>query len=348
MRKHRILAIVLLTVLMVTLVGCGGQNKATESQAPVTPTPEAAKAEPITLKLAHVANTDEPYHKAAEKFAELVKEGTNGNVLVEIFPNSQLGSSRDLLEGIQMGTVDMTLTTAAVLGNFIPQSQVLELPFIFTSKEHVYKVVDSPLADEIYAGADQKGFKILGTWENGFRHVTNNIRPIVKPEDMKGIKIRVMESQMYIDMFKALGANPTPMAKGEVFTALQQKTVDAQDNPVGQIYSSRFYEVQKYLTLTGHTYSPEVAVFSLKTWNKIPKEYQDVILKASDEAKVLNRTLSAEKEKEYLDLMKEKGMDITYLTPEQVVPFQEKMKPVWEKNYEVIGKELIEKVANAK
>jgi tripartite ATP-independent transporter DctP family solute receptor len=306
-----------------------------------------AKDKTFKLKLGHVAAADEPYAIAASKFAELVKAATDGNVEIELFPNSVLGSSRDLIEGLQLGTVDATLCTAAVLSNFLPKTQVIELPFMFKSREHVYKVVDGPLAAEIYADAESKGLKVVSTWENGFRNITNNVRPIVTPADMKGIKIRVQESQMYIDLFKALGANPTPMARGEVFTALQQRTVDGQENPMGQIYTSRFYEVQKYLSLTGHTYSPEVLLFSLGTWKKLPAKYQAAIMKAAEEARDFDRKLSAEKDAEFVKLVKEKGMQVTELTPAQIAAFSNLMGPVWEKYYKVIGKDLIEKVANS-
>lgn len=307
-----------------------------------------AQAQVFKLKLGHVATTDEPYHKASEKFAELVKQYTDGNVIVEIYPNSLLGGQRELIEGLQLGMVDITLTTAAVLSNFLPKTQVIELPFMFRGRDHVYSVVDGPLAKEIYAGDEAKKLKVLDTWENGFRNITNSVRPITKPEDLKGIKIRVMENKMYIEMFKALGANPTPMARGEVFTALQTKTVDAQENPMGQIYTSRFYEVQKYLTLTGHTYSPEVVVFSLATWKKLPVKYQEAIKRASAEAKKFDRTLSAQSDKEFIKKSKEKGMIVTELTPAQIIPFQTKMHKVWEMYSGVIGKDLIDKIVNTK
>lgn len=316
--------------------------------AAIVPAVSFAQAKKYNLKLAHVAPVEEPYAVAALKFAELVKAATDGNVNIEIFPNSVLGSSRDLVEGLQIGTVDATLCTAAVLANFVPKSQVIELPFMFKSREHVYKVVDGPLADKIYEGAESKGLKIVSTWENGFRNITNNLRPIVTPADMKGIKIRVMESQMYIDLFKALGANPTPMARGELFTALQQKTVDAQENPMGQIYTSRFYEVQKYVSLTGHSYSPEVLVFSLATWKKLPKAYQTAIEKAAVEARDFNRKLSAEKDDEFIRLCQEKGMQVTRLSPAQIAEFSKLMGPVWEKYYKVIGKDLIDKISSSK
>ncbi len=308
----------------------------------------AAAQNVMKLKLGHVAPTDEPYHKAAEKFAELVNKNTGGEVQVQIFPNSLLGGQRELLEGLQLGSVDITLTTAAVLSSFLPKTMVIELPFMFRDREHVYKVVDGPLAKEIYAGDEQKKMKIIDTWENGFRNITNNVRPIEKPEDMKGVKIRVMENKMYIEMFKALGASPTPMARGELFSGLQTKVIDGQENPLGQIYTSRFYEVQKYATLSGHTYSPEVVVFSLATWKKIPAKHQEVILKASAEARQYNRELSAKMDQEFVGKLKEKGMTVTALTAQQIVPFQEKMMPVWDMFADKIGKDLIQKIKDTK
>ena len=308
----------------------------------------ASAEETIKLKLGHVAPTDEPYHQAAEKFAELVNKNTGGAVQVQIFPNSLLGGQRELLEGLQLGSVDITLTTAAVLSSFLPKTQVIELPFMFRDREHVYKVVDGPLAKEIYAGDEQKKMKVIDTWENGFRNITNNVRPIEKPDDMKGVKIRVMENKMYIEMFKALGANPTPMARGELFTGLQTKVVDGQENPLGQIYTSRFYEVQKYATLSGHTYSPEVVVFSLASWKKIPAKYQEEILKASAEARKFNRELSAKMDKEYVGKLRDKGMTVTELTAQQIVPFQEKMMPVWDLFADKVGKDLIQKIKGTK
>ena len=308
--------------------------------------PLYAQAQEFKLKLGHVAPTDEPYHMAAEKFAELVKQNTGGAVQIQIFPNSLLGGQRELLEGLQLGSVDITLTTAAVLSGFLPKTQVIELPFMFRDREHVYKVVDGPLAKEIYDGDEKKKMKVIDTWENGFRNITNNVRAIEKPDDMKGVKIRVMENKMYIEMFKALGANPTPMARGELFTGLQTKVVDGQENPLGQIYTSRFYEVQKYVTLSGHTYSPETVVFSLATWKKLPPQHQEAILKASAEAKKYNRELSAKMDKEYVGKLKEKGMTVTALTPQQILPFQEKMTPVWDQFADKIGKDLIQKIKN--
>lgn len=306
-----------------------------------------AQADVMKLKLGHVAPEAQPYAKAAVKFAELVKQYTNGNVEVQIFPNSLLGDQRDLLEGLQLGSIDIALTSSAVLASFMPKVQVFDLPFMFRDAEHVYKVVDGPLAKEIYAGDEAKKMKVIATWENGFRDISNNKHAVKTPDDMKGIKIRVMENKLYIEMFKALGAEPTPMARGELFTALQTGIVDAQDNPIGQTYTSRFYEVQKHITLSGHTYSPEPMVFSLATWNKIPAKEQAAVLKASAEAAKYNRDLDESLQQDYIKKSEEKGMAVTILTAQQKKMFQDKMKPVWDMFSAKIGKDLIQKIQDA-
>lgn len=300
----------------------------------------------IVLKLGHVANLEQPYHMASEKFAELVYERTNGEIEIQVFPNSQLGGQRELLEGVQFGSIDIAMTSSAVLGNFVPNAQVIDLPFIFRDAEHVYHVVDGPLAERLYEGAEKKNMKILSTWENGFRNIANTVRPVLTPDDMKGIKIRVFESQMYVDMFETMGALPTPMAMSEVFTALQQGTIDGVENAVVQMYASKYQEVIRYMTITEHTYNPQIVTMRLDKWNKLTEEQQQIIQQAAIECRDYNRQLAAEKTGEYLEKMIEQGVEVTYLTPEQKEKFKEKMLPIWEPYYETIGKELIDAVVN--
>lgn len=300
----------------------------------------------VVLKLGHVANLKQPYHLAAEKFARDVFERTGGLVEIQVFPNSQLGGQRELLESLQLGTADMAMASSAVLGNFIPTAQVIDLPFIFRNSAHVYSVVDGPLADELYAGAEDRGMRILSTWENGFRNVGNNTRPVRTPADMAGIKIRVFESPLYIEMFERLGSIPTPMAMGEVFTALQQKTIDGIENAVVQIYASKYQEVMKYLSLTEHTYNPQIVIMSTHKWNKLSPKNQGIILQAAREARDFNRSLAAEKTGEYLEEMRQGGLEVVVLTPEEKDEFKKIMKPVWEKYYKIVGRDLVDKVVN--
>jgi tripartite ATP-independent transporter DctP family solute receptor len=223
----------------------------------------------ITLKLGHIADPANPYGQGATKLAELVKQKTGGGVEIQVFPSSQLGNQRDLIEGLTLGTLDMTLTSTAVLGNFIQEMGVFDLPFLFRDIPHAYKTLDT-IGMELAGNGEAKGLKTLAMMENGVRHMTNNRQPIRVPADMKGLKVRVMEQPVYIEMIKSLGGSPTPMAFGEIYTALQKGVIDAEENPLGQIVTARFFEVQKYVSLTAHTYSAEPVLISTSSWKKLP------------------------------------------------------------------------------
>jgi len=303
-------------------------------------------AEPkYVLKLGHVANNEKPYAKFAVKFAELVKEKTNGGVEVQVFPSSQLGNQRDLIEGLTFGTVDMTLTSTAVLGNFLPEMAVFDLPFIFRDKPHTYKALDT-IGMEIGKKLESKGMKLLVFAENGVRDLTNNVRPVRTPEDMKGLKIRVMEQPVYIEMMKALGANPTPMAFGELFTALQQGTVDGQENPVSHIWTKRFFEVQKYISLTEHTYSAEPLLISMITWKKLPKEYQEAMVASANEALDWHRAQCSASDNDMWKKVIDSGL--TEVIKVDKEPFRKATAGVWKMFEDKVGKENIERIVNIK
>ena len=304
----------------------------------------AFTAPKYVLKLGHVAEPAKPYAQAGVKFAELVYEKTNGEVEIQVFPSSQLGNQRDLVEGLTLGTVDMTLTSTAVLGNFHEQVAVFDLPFIFRNRSHAFKALDT-VGMEIAKGLEPKGLKVLAYFENGVRNMTNNVRPIRKPEDMKGLKIRVMEQPIYIAMMKALGANPTPMAFGELFTALQKGVVDGQENPAAHIYTKRFFEVQKYISLTEHTYSAEPLVISMITWNKLTPEQQKILQEAANEAKDWQRQLAIDLEQGYWDKIRESGK-CEIITDVDKEAFRKATKPVWKQFESKVGKENIEAIVN--
>jgi len=209
------------------------------------------------------------------------RQKTKGEVEVQLFPAAQLGSERDMVEGLQLGSLEMTLTSTGPLGNFVPQVKLFNLPFLFKDRKSCYAVLDGDIGTRIANRFPKVGLRSLGWFENGFRNITNSRVAIQKPGDVKGIKIRVMEDDVFILTMKALGASPLPMAFGELYTALEQKTVDAQENPLAVIYSSRFFEVQKYLAMTGHFYSPAMLLISEMTWQKLSRENQAIITAAA-------------------------------------------------------------------
>ena len=304
----------------------------------------AANAADFVFKLGHIADPENPYAKGAEKFAQLVKEKTGGKVEIQVFPSSQLGNQRDLVEGTQFGTIDFTMTSTAVLGNFLPQVAVFDLPFIFRDVQHAYKALDT-VGMEI--AQKLQGMKLLAYYENGVRHMTNSKRPIRKPEDMKGLKIRVMEQPIYIEMIKALGGNPTPMAFGELFTALQQGVVDGQENPAAHIYTARFFEVQKYISLTAHTYSAEPMLVSLAAWNKLPKDLQEKVQTAANESRDWQRDLCRQLEEGYWTKIQESGKsEINRDVDKQA--FADATRGVWAMFEKKVGKENIEKIVATK
>ena len=304
----------------------------------------AAFAAEFTLKLGHIADPQNPYAQGAVKFTELVKEKTDGAVEIQIFPSSQLGNQRDLIEGLTFGTVDMTLTSTAVLGNFLTEAAVFDLPFIFRDIPHAYKALDT-VGMEICKPLEKRGIKVLAMFENGVRHMTNNRNPIRKPEDVKGLKIRVMEQPIYIEMMKVLGASPTPMAFGELFTAMQQGVVDGQENPAAHIYTSRFFEVQKYISLTAHTYSAEPLLVAMGVWSKLPEAHQKSIQEAAFEARDWQRDLCRQLENQYWEKIRESGKSEINDDVDKAA-FMEATKPVWGMFEEKLGKHNIEAIVN--
>ena len=265
-----------------------------------------ALAAPVTLKLGHIAEPENPYGQGADHFAKLVKERSGGEIDIQVYPSSQLGNQRDLVEGLTLGTVDMTLTGTAVLGNFVPEVSIFDLPFLFRDVQHAYKSLDS-VGMELCKKGEARGMITLAIWENGIRHMTNNARPIVKPEDMKGLKFRVMEQPVYIEMMRALGFFFNDTATTEIYTALQKGVIDGQENPLAHIATKRFYEVQKYISLTGHTYAPEPLLISVMSWKKLSPEQQALLRKAAEDTRDWQRQLCRDLEGQFLKTILDSG-----------------------------------------
>lgn len=300
----------------------------------------------VTLKLGHIAEPENPYGQGADHFAKLVKERTNGEVVIQVYPSSQLGNQRDLVEGLTFGTVDMTLTGTAVLGNFIPEVAVFDLPFIFRDIPHAYKALDT-VGMELCKKGEARGMITLAIWENGVRHMTNNKQPIKEPADMKGLKMRVMEQPVYIEMMKVLGASPTPMAMSELYTALQKGVIDGQENPLAHIATKRFYEVQKFISLSAHTYASEPVLISTIAWKKLNKEQQEIVRQAALDTRDWQRDLCRQLEGKFLQTIKDSGKAQVNDDVNKAA-FAEATKPVWKLYIDKFGNSSIEAIQNVK
>lgn len=295
----------------------------------------------VILKLGHAVAPEHPYHLGAVRYSDLVAEKTKNKVKIDVYPSTQLGNERDMVEGLQLGTIDLVVTSTGPLGGFVPRMFVVDLPFLFRDQAHAYKVLDGPVGRELLDAFSAKGIKGLAFWENGFRQITNSVRPIEKPEDLKGIKIRTMENKVHLSAFRAFGASPTPMAWSEVYTALQQKTIDAQENPVAIIYFQKIHEVQKYLALTGHFYSPTPLLMSLKAFDSLPKNIQKIMLDTAMECATYERNLLRDNEAKQLEEIKTKGMQVTLPSKK---PFQDAAAPVYKEFESQFGKETIDRI----
>jgi tripartite ATP-independent transporter DctP family solute receptor len=299
----------------------------------------------VELKLGHAINEQDVFHAASLHFKENVEKRTGGEVTVSVYPNAALGDERNLLESLKMGTVDMGIITGGPVVNFLPSFGVLDLPFLFSTPEHAYKVLDGPVGQGFMKDMEKLGWKCLAYGERGFRNLTNNKRPVLKPEDMKDLRIRVMQNPIYIDSFTALGANAVPMAWTEALTALQQGTIDGQENPLNVIAAYNINESNKYLSITRHAYAPNIIVMSMRTWNKLTPEQQAIVQECATAAAKHNRDIDNENEAEWLQQLKDKGMEVA---EPDLAAFREAVDGVYEKYESQYGKELIQSILNTK
>ncbi|WP_352396913.1 TRAP transporter substrate-binding protein [Aminobacterium colombiense] len=292
-----------------------------------------AVAQPVwaakyTFKLGHAVSEQHPYNLGAIRFKEIVEKETNGEVEINLFPNNQLGTGeRDLIEGLQLGTVDMVVSSTGPMSGFEKKFMIFDFPFLFKDKAQAYSTLDGEIGQYIMGLLEKQGIKGLAWYENGFRHLTNSKRPVNMPADAQGLKLRTMENKVQMAIWRAVKADPTPMAWGEVFTALQQGTVDGQENPIPIIYTQKIYEVQKYVSLTGHVFSPSMIVMGKAKFDKLPKEYQELFLKAAQESAVYEREQITKMEEEQVEELKKLGMEIN--TPDKDA-FREATKSVYD------------------
>lgn len=296
-----------------------------------------------TLQLAHNAAEGNPKWDASERFAELVEEGTNGQLVVDVGGNAQYGDDMEALTQMRMGTLAFSTNSQGATSSVVPQFSVLGLPFLFDSLPSAWKVMDGEVGDELKKLSEEKGLILLALWDNGIRHVSNNVRPIETPEDLEGLKIRTPPDEMTVDIFEALGASPTPMNFSELYIALEQGVVDGQENPLMNIHSSKLHEVQDYITLTGHKYESTPLLMSKMVWDMLSPEHQEVIQTAAVEAGEFNRQASLEADDSLRSEMEEAGVAFNEVDPESFIEATSSVYDQWAEEYP----ELVEMVVNA-
>lgn len=337
MFKSRNLAMILVTVLLLSLVisGCGSKE--------VSDTPgKADSGKVIEIGYGHGFMPDTPHHKAAIKFKEEVEAATDGRVKVNLFPSGQLGSAREMFEGLQMGTQEIALVPTARISGFAPELQLFDLPFLFPNREIGYKVMDGEVGTELLNNLKSQKIKGVAFYEDGYKHFTSN-KPISKLEDFKGQKFRTMESPIIISQFKALGANPTPIDFGELYSSLQLGVVDGQENPLVTIVSSKFYEVQTNLTLSEHAYLGHVLIFSDDWYSKLPEDIQEILYEKGREIAAWQRQAVQDEEKNYLQTIKDAGVNVVELSPEQKEEMKEVTLSVHQEYVKLFGNEILDK-----
>ena len=300
------------------------------------------RAAEFDLVEAHTTTPKHPYTLGMVRYAQLVRERTQGRVAIQIHHSRQLGDERQVVEGLQLGTIHLTVTSTGPLGGFVPEMNALDLPFLFRDAAHAYKVLDGEIGRKLLAKFEAVGIQGLAFWENGFRHITTSKKLIERPADLKGLKIRVMENRVHQAAFRQLGADATPMAWGEVFTSLQQGLLDAQENPIPIVSTFKLYEVQKFLSLTGHVYSPAPVLVSKKTWDRLPANIQRVMADTALEVAKVQRQLNRGQEQKQLGELRARGMTVVE-TPDRAA-FREAMRPVFEQFQNQFGKDLVQRI----
>jgi TRAP-type transport system periplasmic protein len=272
-------------------------------------------AAPMKIRASLCNAPSHPQSLGMMVFKKYVEEKTKGAIQVGLYYNSQLGGERESVEQVKSGSLEMATASAGPLTTFNKKFMVLDIPFAFDNYDVAWAVLDGPVGQQLLNSSENIGLKGLAYMENGFRHVTNNVRPINGPEDLKGIKIRTMEAPMHMENFKALGANPTPVPWTELYLTMQQKIVDGQENPLANIWEVKMYEVQKYCSLTGHIYDPMPLVANLNWFNKLPKDYQVIVLKGAEMAQNYSRYINQAREAEIIDKLRAKGMKVNEVSP---------------------------------
>ncbi len=295
-----------------------------------------------TIKIGYATSPTSHYGVGSTVFCDEVEKRTGGRYKCQQFPNSALGGEREMVEAVQLGTLDVVNTSTGPIGNFVPEINIVDIPFLFRDYEHARKTLDGPIGDELRAKFPAKGLIALAWTENGFRHMTNSKRPVNTPDDLKGLKIRTMQNKVHIQAFQSIGVQPTPMAFPELFTALQQGTVDGEENPIPVILSAKFAQVQKYLSLTAHVYSPAMILVSPALWNKLSDADKKAFTEAGKAASAAQRKKVNDDEASGIEELRKAGMQVV-MNPDGNA-FRRAMTPVWAEFAKQYGADNIRRI----
>ena len=303
-----------------------------------------AEIQERTIKFAAQNSKGHPQVTGMERFAEIVKEKSGGKIEVKLFPGGTLGGDVQTLASIQGGTVEMSVMNAGILSGTVKEFGVVDLPFLFGTPEEADAVMDGPIGTDLMNRLPEQRLVGLGFWELGFRHLTNNRHAVNGVEDVNGLKIRTVQSAVPLATFNALGANAVPLPYPELYSALETGTVDGQENPLSNIVNAKFTEVQKYLTLTGHQYNPQIVIVSKVFWDKLDPEEQALLQAAATEARDYQRKVSREANAGFLQEIKKTDMEVVELSPEKLDAFRKAVEPVVTEFREKIGAETVDAV----
>ncbi len=310
--------------------------------------PLAATAQPVgadfkerTIRVSHVVPKDHPFQVGMEKFAEILAQKTDGRMKMRSFPDGQLGAELQSISATQGGVLEMALVSTAAAASVVKEFGVFDLPFLFTDFKEVDLVLDGPVGRRLLDRVSEKNLVGLCYFENGFRHVTNSRRPITKADDLKGLKIRTIQSSVFIDIFNTLGANATPMPFTEVFNALESKALDGQETPYNNIYGNRFYEVTKYISNTGHIYGGAVVLAGKKFWDQLSPAEQKLMQESCNSARDFERQFQRTEDPKLLAQIKAKGGIYTEIVPAERARMRDMLKPVYDKYARTLGEDVV-------
>lgn len=362
MRRVLLMAVLLSTVLVAAACGGfsgesadqggggdGGGDGGSQEGPQLSEPPEiegdvVSEGDEHTIKFGIGLAESSPQYRSVEYFGEILDQRTDGRLQVDIFPNSQVGDDNEMMDGLQSGSLEMTYPSTSPAATLVPELAVFDLPFLFPTRESAFEVMDSEIGQDMLDSFEGTGIKALYFSENGFRQLTNSQKPIEGPDDISGLKLRVMENDVQVDIWNTLGANPTPMAFGEVFSAMEQGVVDGQENPWSTILTSNFYEVQQHGAETRHVYTPFIIMISQEFWDGLSEEDQQIVQEAAQQSGDYERVISEEYDDYSKQQLQEEGMEITEYSDQQMQEFRDATQPVYDKWAPRIGEDLVQEV----